>query len=207
MTSHPSRPDASDAGTGPESQKFDPARAHLLDSAERDAFLPDRALVELLEVTGDETVLDYGAGTGRVALAAAAQLPRGRVIAVDENPEMLQRLRARTAQTPQVEVLPVRENRVELPDGIVDRILAINLLHEVRGETALAEMRRLLRPRGRLLVADWNREAPGEPGPPSPLRYSLAEAVDALTAADFDTERPPVDLPYHFVLVATPATP
>ena len=66
-----------------EERKFDPARAHLLDAPERDAYLPDAAIVDLLELDGGETVLDYGAGTGRVALAAAARLPRGRVVAVN----------------------------------------------------------------------------------------------------------------------------
>jgi ubiquinone/menaquinone biosynthesis C-methylase UbiE len=80
-----------------EARKFDPARAPLLDSAERDAYLPDSVVVDLLELSGNETVLDYGAGTGRLALAAAERLLSGRVIAVDEVPEMIERLASRVA--------------------------------------------------------------------------------------------------------------
>jgi ubiquinone/menaquinone biosynthesis C-methylase UbiE len=187
-----------------EAHKFDPARAHLLDSPERDEFLPDGVLVELLELEGAETVLDYGAGTGRVALAVAARLPRGRVIALDESPEMLERLRARTAQS-SVEVLAVSDNRVELADASVDRILAVNLLHEVRGEGALAEMRRLLAPDGLLLVVDWDRERPSDPGPPAEHRYSAPEAERELAAAGFETEMLDTALPYHFAVLARPS--
>jgi ubiquinone/menaquinone biosynthesis C-methylase UbiE len=193
-------------GMSPEAHKFDPARAHLLDSPDRDGFLPDGVLVDLLELTGAETVLDYGAGTGRVSVAVAGRLSQGRVIAVDESPEMVELLRARTAQRGGVEVMAIAENRVALQDASVDRILAVNLLHEVRGETALGEMRRLLKPGGFLLVVDWDRERPSDPGPPAAHRYSAAEAQQDLAAAGFDVKLVDVDLPYHFVLRARRAT-
>jgi len=186
--------------------KFDPARAHLLESADRDQFLPDRLVVDLLELDGSETVLDYGAGTGRVSAAVAERLPRGRVIAVDENPEMIARLRERFAEVQNVEVIQVADNRLELPDASVERILAVNLLHEVRGERALEEMRRLLRPEGMLLVVDWDRERPSEPGPPVEHRYSAPEAARELAAHGYRTEPLATPLPYHFVLRARPTT-
>jgi ubiquinone/menaquinone biosynthesis C-methylase UbiE len=187
-----------------EAHKFDPTRAHLLDSSERDKFLPDGVLVDLLELTGAETVLDYGAGTGRVSMAIAGRVSQGRVIAVDESPEMVKLLRARTAESGNVEVVAIAENHVALDDAAVDRILAVNLLHEVRGETALTEMRRLLTPEGFLLVVDWDRERPSDPGPPAAHRYSTAEAQQDLAAAGFQVEPVDVDLPYHFVLRARP---
>jgi len=182
-------------------KKFDPARAHLLDAPERDAYLPDGTLVDLLELTGGETVLDYGAGTGRVALAAATRLPHGRVIAVDESPEMVERLVARVAAVANVSAVAISDNVVDLPDGSVDRMLVVNVLHEVRGESALAEMRRLLAPDGMLLIADWDRERPSEPGPPAHLRYTRLEAIAECAAAGLVVE--PVELeevPHHFVL-------
>jgi ubiquinone/menaquinone biosynthesis C-methylase UbiE len=191
-----------DSVTGRASHKFDPARAHLLDSADRDSFLPDGTLVELLALSGNETVLDYGAGTGRVALAAAAKLPQGRVIALDESSEMLERLRVRTANSGNIEVLKVAGNAIPLADASVQRILAINLLHEIRGENALSEMHRLLAPTGLLLVVDWDRERPSDPGPPAEHRYSASEAEQELANGGFRTERPGVVLPYHFVLLA-----
>ncbi len=190
---------------GREERKFDPARAHLLDAPEREEYLPDATLVALLELSGEETVLDYGAGTGRVALAAAARLPRGRVVAVDESPEMVALLRERVAAAPNVEALAIEENSVPLADGSVDRVLAVNLLHEIRGETALAEIRRLLAPGGFVLIVDWDRDRPGERGPPTEIRYGTRDAIVACAEAGLAAEALAAELPHHFALRARPA--
>jgi len=188
-----------------EERKFDPARAPLLDAPERESYLPDAALVDLLELTGGETVLDYGAGTGRVALAAAARLPRGRVVAVDESPEMVELLRARVADAGNVEALAIEENAVPLADASVDRVLAVNLLHEIRGETALEEMRRLLAADGFVLIVDWDRDRPGERGPPAKIRYGVEDAVAACADAGLAAEPVATELPHHFALRARSA--
>jgi len=127
------------------------------------------------------------------------------VVAVDESPEMLERLRQRTADSANIEVLPAFQNTLALPDASVERILAINILHEIRGETALAEMRRLLVSDGLLVITDWDRERPSQLGPPHHERYSAAEAEQEVACAGFLTERPEIHLPYHFVVLARPA--
>jgi len=178
----------------------------MLDAAERDAYLPDGAVADLLELTGAETVLDYGAGTGRISLVLAERLPNGRVVAVDESAEMIVHLAERLASVSNAEVIDINGNAVPLDDGSVDRVLALNLLHEVRSERALEEMHRLLRADGFLLVIDWNRDGPSEPGPPTELRYRLQEAIAECEKAGFQVEQPPSDrFPYHFVLRAYPA--
>lgn len=189
-------------GPSREERKFDPARAALLDSPERQSYLPDATIVDLLELDGGEVVLDYGAGTGRLALAASARLPRGRVIGVDESPEMIDMLSARIAEAPNVEAVAITDNAVPLEDASVDRILAVNLLHEIRGETALEEMRRLLAPEGFVLIVDWDRDRPGERGPPAAIRYGVEDAIDACGVAGLTAEEVDADLPHHFVLRA-----
>lgn len=130
-------------------RKFDSARAGQLDAPEREAYLPDAPLVALLELRGEEVVVDYGAGTGRLAIAVRMALgDGGRVVAVDESDEMVERLGERIAAAgARVETAAIASNRVGEPDAGVDRVLAVNLLHEIRGEGALEEMRRLARTR------------------------------------------------------------
>lgn len=124
----------------------------------------------------------------------------GQVIAVDESPEMFTRLTERLAGVERARALQVSANRVALPGGSSDRILAVNVLHEIRGEPALAEMRRLLAPGGFVLVVDWERGRPRTSGPPDPLLYTAAEAADALRAASLDPEPVDAGLPFHFAL-------
>ena len=192
------------------SRKFDPARAERLDAPGRDELLPDDRLIDLLALEGGETVVDYGAGTGRLALAAERRLtPAGRVVAVEEDQEMLGLLEERlSAAGSRAEPVLISANRVLLPDESVDRVIAVNLLHEVRGETALAEIRRLLRRDGFALVADWERgRDPERPlGPPDEILYTEDEAVEELERTGFGVERGDGAFPYHFVLLARPGT-
>jgi ubiquinone/menaquinone biosynthesis C-methylase UbiE len=186
-------------------KKFDPARAGILDAPEREQFLPSEKLVALLGLTGAETVLDYGAGTGRLTVVAARAIPQGRVLAVDESSEMLAHLQTRIAGTANASAALISSNRLALGDGEADRILAVNLLHEIRDEDALREMRRVLAPDGILLVVDWERGRPRPSGPPDELLYTAAEAERELRDAGFDTEHVAAGLPFHFVIRASPA--
>jgi trans-aconitate 2-methyltransferase len=54
-----------------------------------------RAIIERLELRGDETVLDAGCGSGRVTELLLERLPRGRVIAVDGSAAMVEQARER----------------------------------------------------------------------------------------------------------------
>jgi ubiquinone/menaquinone biosynthesis C-methylase UbiE len=187
-----------------DTKKFDPARSHVLDAPERERYLPTRELVALLALHGDETVIDYGAGTGRLARAVAEALTAGgQVIAVDENPEMFERLAAQLADVPRVRALHVTGNNVPLADGCAERVLAVNLLHEVRGESALAEMRRLLAPGGFVLVVDWERGRERDSGPADELLYTADEAAHELQITGLSTEVLDARLPFHFVIKAT----
>jgi cyclopropane fatty-acyl-phospholipid synthase-like methyltransferase len=91
--------------------------------------------VDLLALRGSETVVDYGAGSGGVAVVVAGRLPDGTVHAVDESPEMVELLTERLDATDLRNVRPhlIKDNRVDLESGVADRILAVNLLHEVIG--------------------------------------------------------------------------
>ncbi len=57
-----------------------------------------RAVLERLELAGDETVLDAGCGSGRVTEELASRLPRGHVVALDASPAMLDEARRRLAR-------------------------------------------------------------------------------------------------------------
>jgi ubiquinone/menaquinone biosynthesis C-methylase UbiE len=179
----------------------------VLNAPERERRLPTARLVELLKLQSGETVVDYGAGTGRLALAIANALDDGgHIVAVDESPEMVERLAELLAGVDGARVPHVTANQVPLSDGAADRVLAVNQLHEVRGESALAELRPLLSPDGFALIVDRERGRKRDSGPPDHLPDTAADAEAELRAAGFTPERIDAGLPFHFVVRAHPVT-
>jgi ubiquinone/menaquinone biosynthesis C-methylase UbiE len=117
-------------------------------------------LVGLARLTSGETVLDIGCGTGSLAIAAKRQVgARGTVFGIDASPEMIARATAKAARAgidvcfknAVAEALP-------FPDAQVDVVLSTLMLHHlprnVRQQCA-REIRRVLKPEGRVLAVDF----------------------------------------------------
>lgn len=191
-----------------EPHKFDPARAQQLESPERQEFLPNEQVLDLLGLSGQEAaVVDYGAGSGVLTVPLAQRLMHGVVYAVEESPQMMQLLQQKIEDTElhNVRLHLIKDNRVPLERAVADRILAVNLLHEVIGETALEEMYRLLAPDGFLLIVDWRKDVEREVGPPREVVLTLQEARQMLETAGFRVTFVEASFPYHFTLLARPA--
>jgi arsenite methyltransferase len=105
-----------------------------------------------------DTVLDVGSGSGTDVLIAAALVgSAGRVIGLDITAAMRRKLEtnARAMGATNVEVVEGNAEEIPLPDGSVDVVTSngvINLVPD-KGRAAL-EIARVLRPGGRLQVAD-----------------------------------------------------
>jgi trans-aconitate 2-methyltransferase len=107
-------------------------------------------VLERLELSGEETVLDAGCGSGRITEALLQRLPRGRVIAVDESASMVAAARRRLGPEADVRVLDLFELELEQP---LDAILSTATFHWISDHDRL--FRRLhaaLRPGGRLVA-------------------------------------------------------
>jgi ubiquinone/menaquinone biosynthesis C-methylase UbiE len=187
--------------------KFDAAHAHKLESPERLAALPPATVVELLRLSGAETVVDYGAGTGVYTVVVAEAVPRGKVLAVEESPQLVEVLRERIGADLAVRICVVEtgDNVVPLDDGEADRVVMVDVLHHLYDQSeALEEVARVLRPGGLLVVVDWaDTERPVGPPPSHVLGMAAIREIVAGMGLDVVEAYEPGDLlPYHIVVVA-----
>ena len=118
-------------------------------------------LLDRIDLDGGEVVLDLGAGPGLVTLALAERLTSGRVIGLDLSADMQDRLRDNAAArglSERVRLVLADATETGLDDVSVDLVVSNVLLHEVTDLGALlAEIRRLLRPGGHVLLRDFRR--------------------------------------------------
>jgi trans-aconitate methyltransferase len=107
-------------------------------------------VLDRLVLSGDETVLDAGCGSGNVTRVLHERLPRGHVIAVDAAPSMVER--ARELLPADVDVRQVDLLELELAEP-VDAILSTATFHWVTDhERLFANLHAALKPGGRLVA-------------------------------------------------------
>lgn len=108
------------------------------------------AVLDRLELSGDELVLDAGCGSGRITQALIERLPRGRVIAIDESPSMIGAARERLGPDVDLRVGDLLELRL---DESADAILSTATFHWISDhERLFARLRTALKPGGRLVA-------------------------------------------------------
>lgn len=181
--------------------RFDPARAARLDDPARFAYLPSARVFELLAVPPGASVCDFGTGTGTYAIELARSRLDVRVLALDEQPEMLDMLRAKPAAQALANLHPMLPDQLANERGQIQRVLAVNVLHEL-GDDALAELAALLAPDGFALMIDWNAATDRPTGPPAEHVYTPDAATERLRAAGFAV-RAHASFPYHYALTVT----
>src|SRR5215510_13076227 len=129
-------------------------------------------VLELVPVAADSTVLDIGAGTGKLTRVLAARYAR--VIALEPLAEMRAILEQRV---PEAEALAGVAEAIPLGGASVDAVFTGQAFHWFANDVALAEIARVLRPGG-VLARMWNDVVDPDPLPPE-YRARLDELFDA----------------------------
>lgn len=121
-------------------------------------------LLELARLERGESVLDIGCGTGTLAIAAKRIVGTSAAVhGIDASPEMLARARGKAKRSGMdVDFEIAQAQSLPFPDARFDVVLSTVMLHHLPRTAraqAVREARRVLRPGGRLLAADFVRSS------------------------------------------------
>jgi ubiquinone/menaquinone biosynthesis C-methylase UbiE len=166
---------------------FDSDRAAALeDAAERYRYCSREELHGLVAPHADMRLADLGSGTGFYTDDLAPHA--GTVYAVDVQATMHDHYREKGVPE-NVELVEADAADFPLTADELDAAVSTMTFHEFADEAALREVARVLRPGGRLVTVDWDRDGAGEAGPPRDETYGLDDAVSLQTGAGFVVER------------------
>jgi SAM-dependent methyltransferase len=142
-------------------------------------------IVRFVAPKGDERALDSGTGTGALAFALAPHVRE--VVGVDIVPELLEQARKRVGQVPNATFVEGDATALPFGYGEFDLTGTLRTLHHLpRPELAMAELTRVTRSGGRVLVID--QIAPVDPLAAAELnRFEQArDPTHTRTLADVD---------------------
>jgi ubiquinone/menaquinone biosynthesis C-methylase UbiE len=167
-------------------RRFNPKNHAALDNAEREARWRPLRLLQSQEIQASQTVLDLGCGPGFWTLPLAEIVgSQGTVWALDVSQEMLEALAERQPPA-QVRLLRSELPHINLPNASVDWVWGAFVVHEVEPLSGLMnEMRRVLRPAGRIGLLDWRPDAIHDNGPPRHHRLDPEIVCGAMQESGF----------------------
>jgi len=143
------------------------AGALWLERSEREEEERLTLLIRSLKLQPGQVIADIGAGSGVISLQMAERvLPDGKVMAVDVQQEMLDRLKAWCEKYGVENVEPVRgsERRTNLKPASVDLAIMVDVYHEFEYPyEMLMDISKALRPGGRLVFVEYRKEDPAVP--------------------------------------------
>src|SRR5437868_1266489 len=150
--------------------------AGWLERPEREKEEEPNKLLDALKLKPGDVVADIGAGSGYFTFRMAERVgPKGKVLAVDIQPEMLAILRQqmKVRKLSNVEPILGTETDPKLPAGTVDLILLVDVYHEFSYPWEMTQaMVRSLKPDGRLVFVEYRLE---DPTVPIKLVHKMAE--------------------------------
>jgi SAM-dependent methyltransferase len=192
---------------------IDPTSLRPFDDVEKYiAFLerPDRAswqkpddVVAALGLTGKETVMDLGAGSGYFTFRLERALPQGKVVAADAEPEMIRHIHHQAMEdgVKNVEAVLIQPDEPEVPKD-ADMVFICDVLHHVPDRAVwLSKIVAEMKPGARLVLIEF-KEGNLPEGPPESMKITRAQMVELATKAGLglESERATL-LPYQTFLV------
>lgn len=152
---------------------------------DRQKSMPLEIFFRRTEPASYEVWLDFGAGPGYFSLPLAEKVAK--VIVADISETMLEvcQQRANEAGLNNLKFLKINNSKLDLTDDSVDKVVMANVFHELdQPEKDLAELKRVLKPAGRLYLIDW-RVMETEHGPPIDHRIAPEQVIRIINQEGF----------------------
>lgn len=159
--------------------------ARVFDDPERDLWQKPHQVIEALALKPAAAVADIGAGTGYFAARLAHFVPRGRVYAVDIEPDMVKYLaeRARREHLDNLTAVAGAPDDARLPQK-VDLVLLVDTYHHIgQRESYFRKLARSLKPGGRVAIIDFNAQS--AMGPPPGARIAATRVAAEMSGAGY----------------------
>lgn len=178
--------------------------ARTLEDPKRDEWQKPHEVVQALDLKPGATVADLGAGTGYFVLRFAHRVgPQGKVLAVDIDPQLLDRISRRVEEQKlaNVETVLASPDDPHLRAGSVDLIFLCDVIHHIDQRPAYYELlARALKPGGRIVIVDFHKR-PLPVGPPPKMKIAREEMIREFDASGFRLSREHTFLPHQYFLV------
>lgn len=131
---------------------------------------PDRAteeqpqkMIAALGLKSTDVVADIGAGSGYISQLLAGEVPKGKVLAVDVQPEMIELLKQRITKNNIANIQPKlgTEQSPELPAASIDLAIMVDAYHEFSyPHEMMVGIVSALKPGGRVVLTEYRGEDP-----------------------------------------------
>ena len=178
--------------------------AGWLERSERDQEEHSEQLVDELGLRAGDVVADIGAGTGYYSRRLARKVgPRGKVLAQDIQPEMLELLRSNLSAAGLTNVVPVlgTTTNPRLAAGSVDLALLVDVYHEFDFPyEMMGAICRSLKPGGRVVFVEFRAEDPRVPIKPL-HKMSEAQVKKEMAVQPLDWVETKRNLPWQHIIV------
>jgi ubiquinone/menaquinone biosynthesis C-methylase UbiE len=155
-------------------------------------------VLDQADLSAGDSLLDVGCGTGTLTIQAARRLGgAGRVIGIDPAPRQIARARSKARRASvAAEFQPGVIEHLPFPDATFDVVTSTLMMHHLPDDLrrqGLAEIARVLRPQGRLVLADFDYPDGDEPtAEPASNGFggtgALTELLDAAGFGDIEVE-------------------
>ena len=146
---------------------------------------PD-ATIEAMDLKGTETIADIGAGSGYFSFRFASKLPKGKVIAIDVEPEMVRHIHHKTIseKNKNIEVILASGDDPKVPAN-VNVVFICDVLHHLNNRAKwLTKLNSELNKGTRLILIEF-KEGNLPEGPPEKIKITSKEMISSVSGAGF----------------------